>query len=130
MLLFDFDNLTDEHKKRAVEEIIELINRHVSKQKQEENERTCEQEGHLFDEWNIRSWTTNEVVWDAGQRGYIEVEHYEWYRVCRRCKFKEKQDHEPEEEREKRIERETNNEIKSLEKRLEKLRKIQAQRKR
>jgi hypothetical protein len=82
---------------------------------------TCSTEGHVFSKWKKIKYSTKEEYWDAGPRGYVDVEHVEWKRTCTRCGFEERIDYEPQELIEERLEKNKQAKIKRLEKKLEKL---------
>ena len=120
-LLIRFKKLPYERKIKVIESFAKSISRHEQLEVQAQKENTCEREGHLFEEWNKRTWTTQEVYWDAGPRGYIEVEHHEWNRRCARCGYYETVNNEPAELYEERIRKEKEEKIKKLELKLKQL---------
>ncbi len=116
-----FEGLSQVNKEKTIKKIIDVINSCDKAQKQEENERTCLHEGHIFGDWNYHEWTTKEVCWDAGPQGYVDVKHEKWTRVCSRCGFVEEVKDEPQELIEKRNEINRKARIKRLETELKRL---------
>lgn len=81
----------------------------------------CLNEGHQFSKWKKITWTTQEQVFDAGPRGYVDVDHINWERMCTRCGFKETVEHEPQELIDARKEKSKQAKIKRLERELNRL---------
>ncbi len=96
-LLPNFNKLSKKNKLKVIKSLLSELDYYTSIQKQEDKEAICEREGHVYGEWEYRTWTTEELVWDNGPMGYIPVEHEEWYRNCSRCGYHEHTDNKPEE---------------------------------
>lgn len=82
---------------------------------------TCLNEGHVFGRWEQVTWSTKEPIWNSGSKGYHNVEHTNWHRVCTRCGFVDKCEFEPKELIDERNAEIKNRKIKKLEKELKKL---------
>ena len=94
-ILNSFNTLPADKKNKVVKEVLVILKKYDAEAEQEKKEHICKEEGHIFDKWKKESWTTEEVYWDAGPRGTIEVEHHRWYHTCKRCGFVEEDEHEP-----------------------------------
>lgn len=116
-----FDSLSKSNKRKVIDELFKIIKKYYGIQEQETKKKICKEEGHLFGNWKMNSWTTKEVYWDAGSQGTIDVPHTEWYRTCARCGFIEKVKHEPQELIAARKEKQKEEQIKKLEKKLKEL---------
>lgn len=122
-ILYKFEELSQDNQNKATNEVLKIIAKYLNIQERENNENICKEQGHLFNEWKERCWTTKEVYWDAGPQGYIDVEHKEWHRACERCGFVDKVDLEPQELINAREEKNRKVRIKKLESELSKLKK-------
>ena len=120
-VLEKYENLSQKNKEKIVNDIFEIILKYLEIQNQEDKEEICQKEGHTFGKWKKITWITKEVYWDAGPRGYIDVEHNRWERTCDRCGFIEKSDDEPQELIDARNEKKKKAKIKKLERELKKL---------
>lgn len=120
-ILNSFNGLPSDKKSKVIDEILAILKKYDDEVKQENKEYICREEGHDFGKWEKVSWTTQEVYWDAGPRGTVEVEHHEWHRTCKRCGFVEEKDHEPKSVAEARKAKEKQERIKKLKKELKDL---------
>lgn len=117
-----FKNLSDRNKKNALLEVLEVINKYLAIQEQEDKEEECRIGGHNFKKWEHIKWTEyiNTVI------DHIPVEKYPvdyecWCRTCKRCGFEESMEEEPNEVRVAREEANRERRIKRLEKTLKEL---------
>lgn len=116
-----YESLSQDNKKKVINEISKIVAKYLGIEEQENKEKICKEEGHIFGNWKRRTWTTKEVYWDAGPQGYVDVEHEAWERTCSRCGFIEKIDYEPQELIDERKEKNKKARIKKLERELKKL---------
>lgn len=136
-LLERFDNLPEETKKKAANEIIKIIEDLVKKQNLEKAKKTCIQEGHIFGDWKKVEYTTcshpvvrkhsfydhNGYLVEETDRTYRNNRGIKWVRECRRCGHKENSFREPDEVIQAILEEKRQEEIKQLENRLKELKK-------
>ncbi len=111
-----FKNLSDRNKKNALLEVLEVINKYLAIQEQEDKEEECRIGGHDFKKWEHIKWTEyiNTVI------DHIPVEKYPvdyecWCRTCKRCGFEETMEEEPNEVRVAREEANKKRRIRRLE---------------
>lgn len=115
--------LSKKSQYELVKELLQTLKSCEEEDIQMKKEETCKEKGHKYTDWKKSTWTTQELVWDAGPAGYIDVNHCEWTRTCKRCGLFEKSVREPDEVYEERKRKEKEEEIKRLEKRLKELKK-------
>jgi hypothetical protein len=121
-LLEKYEKLTPEYRKIVAESIIEVVDSYLNHQIHEENKNKCEQEGHVYSDWEYVKVTgiSNGFIDHQWVEG-MPYEKNEWHRTCKRCGYVEVVEYEPEEVRIAREEQERKAEIKRLRKELKKL---------
>lgn len=117
-LIKKYDGLSLDNKRKVMDEFLLILTKYSKIQEQEDKEKICLNEGHTFKNWKKITYTTKEVFWDAGPRGFIDVEHNVWKRTCSRCGLVETVDNEPQELIDERIEKNRKARIKRLEQKL------------
>lgn len=122
-VLEKYNNMSQKNKEKVIKEIVKIVKKYDTIQEQEDKEKICLNEGHTFKKWKKITYTTKEVFWDAGPRGYIDVENNVWKRTCSRCGLVETVENEPQELIDERKEKAKKAKIKRLERELEKLKK-------
>ena len=100
-----FENLSQDNKRKAVNEILGIIKKYLGIQEQENNEKICSEIGHTFGGWRKRTYTSKEPGDDSPSPIYVDVKHIEWKRKCERCGLLEKVYCEPQELANKRKEK-------------------------
>ena len=127
-----FQSLSPEKQSKVIEAFVSSIQHYYEIQEHEQNEKTCEREGHLFDEWRKVEYRGSRRVDSKDgsfydHNGYLQsytTQTYEdyselyWIRTCKRCGYSEKSFQEPVELVEKRKEIDRQARIKKLEKEL------------
>lgn len=117
-----FENLSQNNKGKVINEVFETITKYLDIQEQENKEKICQQEGHIFGKWEHNKWTTYiDTVIDHQHIHDFPIEHEDWERTCSRCGFVDKVDCEPQELIDARKERNKKSKIKRLERELKKL---------
>ncbi len=132
-----FQTLSPERQSKVIESIVSSIQHYYKIQEHEERERICQQNGHLFDEWEKVEYKTSRQI-NSKDNSYYDYnpyrisyktntyEYYDeiyWIRTCKRCGYSEKSLQEPKEVIEERKEREKQARIKKLERELSNLKK-------
>lgn len=121
-ILQEFESLSPNNKSKVINEIFDIIIKYLNIQEQENKEKQCEHEGHLFENWIHNKWTTyTDTVIDHQYVHNFPENHQNWERSCKRCGFKECVDIEPQELIDARIEEDKKVQIKKLELELKKL---------
>ena len=117
-----YESLSQENRKRVIDEVFGIIVKYLGKQEQEDKERICQQEGHTFGKWKNDKWTEyiNTVIDHQHIHNY-PIEKESWKRTCSRCGFVEEVRQEPQELIDERNEKNKKARIKRLERELEKL---------
>lgn len=120
--IFDkYENLSDKNKNKVIHEMVVAISKCLSIEEKEEKEKICEQEGHLFTNWEKEELTTYmESVIDHDTITYPE-KHIIWTRKCNRCGTIDKVYNEPQELIDERKDKNKKKKIKRLENELKKL---------
>jgi len=117
-----YEKLNPEYRKKAAKHIIESVEDYLERQTHEENKKKCEEEGHVYSDWEyIKVTGTSNGFIDHQWVEGMPYERNEWHRTCKRCGFIEVVDREPEEVRKVREEQERKEEIKRLRKELRRL---------
>ena len=117
-----FKNLSDRNKKKALLEVLEVIDKYLAIQEQEDKKEECRKKGHDFKKWKHEKWTDYvRTVFDHQWVEKYPVDHECWCRTCKRCGFEETMEEEPEEVRVAREEANKKRRIKRLEKKLSEL---------
>lgn len=117
-----YESLSPNNRKKVSNEIFKTIVKYLRIQKQDDKNKICEHEGHIFGKWKNIKWT--EFVDTVIDHQYIDdypIEHEEWFRTCTRCGFVERVEYEPEELFDERKEKEIKEKIKKLEQELKDL---------
>jgi len=117
----NFNRLSEKNKEKAILEIAKVIDEYNNIQIQENKEATCARNGHIFSNWKKKTYTTSEMVWDAGQTGSVSVKHDVWERTCNRCECTQTVKKEPQEVKEARQAKAKERKIKRLRKELNEL---------
>lgn len=121
-VLEKFENLSQDNKSKVINEVFEIVTKYLSIQRQEGKEKICQQEGHTFGNWEHMQWTTyTDTVIDHQFVHDFPVEHENWKRICSRCGYVDKLDHEPQELIDERNEKKKKARIKRLESELKRL---------
>ena len=121
-VLEKFENLSQNNKIKVINEVFEVVAKYLGIQEQENKEKVCQQEGHIFDKWKHNKWTTYiDTVIDHQHVHNFPVEHENWERTCSRCGFVDEVDHEPQELIDARKEENKKARIKRLESELKRL---------
>lgn len=121
-VLEKFENLSQNNKEKALNEVFGVVAKYLGIQEQEDKEKICHQEGHIFDEWKHKELTTYvDTVIDHQHVHDFPVKHDNWERICSRCGFVDKVDHEPQELIDTRKEKNRKTRIKKLESELKRL---------
>lgn len=117
-----FENLSENNKAKAIEEIYKIVVKYLGVQEQEGKEKICEREGHIFDKWRHNKWTEYiEAVIDHQHVPHYPINRENWERTCSRCGFVEEAHFEPTELQEEKREKNRKTRIKKLETELKKL---------
>ena len=110
-----FESLSQNNRRNVINEVFEIIVKYLGIQEQENKEKVCRQEGHVFGKWKHKKWTEYiDTVIDHQHIHDFPVEHENWERTCSRCGFVEKVDHEPQELIDARTEKNNKTRIKRL----------------
>ncbi len=121
-VLEKFENLSQDNKSKVINEVFEIVIKYLGIQGQENREKVCQQEGHIFGKWKRNQWTTYiDTVIDHQHVQNFPVEHENWERTCSRCGFADVVTHEPQELIDARKEKNKKARIKRLEQELKKL---------
>ena len=119
-----FECLSQNTKRKVINDIFEIVAKYIGIQEQENKEKVCEHEGHIFGEWKHNNWTEYiDAVIDHEHVHDYPIEHENWKRTCSRCGFVDKVDYEPQELIDERKEKNKKARIKKLESQLKKLKK-------
>lgn len=117
-----YESLSEKNRMKIFDEFFVIILKYLEIQEQENKEEICKKEGYVFGKWNHNKWTDYEdIVIDHQHISNYSVKHENWERTCGRCSLVEKVDYEPEELIDERKEKNRISKIKSMEKKLQKL---------
>lgn len=117
-----FENLSQKNKRKVINEVFKIVTKYLGIQEQENKEKICQQEGHMFGKWEHNKWTTSvDTVIDHQHVHDLPVEHENWERTCGRCGFVDTVDQEPQELIAARKEKNKKARIKRLESELKRL---------
>ena len=130
-----FQSLSPERQSKVIESIVSSTKHYHEMQELEKKKDVCQQEGHLFGEWERVEYNKSRRVDSKNQsyydnNGYLhnyKTDTYEdynesyWLKTCKRCGYSEKSIEEPEEITQKREEEKKQARIKRLEKELSRL---------
>ncbi len=121
-ILGEVENLSQNNKRKVIDEVFGVVVKYLGIQKQENKEKVCHQEGHIFGKWEHNICTTYiDTVIDHQRVHNFPVEHENWKRTCSRCGFVDVVDHEPQELIDTRKEKNKKARIKRLESELRRL---------
>jgi len=117
-----FEGLSQNNKRKVIDEIFQIVTKYFGIQEQENKEKVCQQEGHIFGEWKYVQRTTYiDTVIDHQRVHNFPVKHENWKRTCSRCGFVYKVDHELQELIDARKEKAKKVQIKSLKSEIKRL---------
>lgn len=117
-----FEGLSQNNKRKVIDEIFQIVTKYFGIQEQENKEKVCQQEGHIFGEWKYVQRTTYiDTVIDHQRVHNFPVKQENWKRTCSRCGFVYKVDHEPQELIDARKEKAKKVQIKSLKSEIKRL---------
>lgn len=121
-VLEKFESLSPTNKRKVINAIYKNITKYLGIQEKEKTEKICKYEGHIFDEWIHKKWTTYEdTIIDHQFVEKLPINHNKWERSCPRCGYKEVIYNEPQELIDARKENDKKMQIKKLELELKKL---------
>lgn len=121
-ILERFESLSQNNRRKVLNEVFEIVVKYLGIQEQENKEKVCQQEGHIFGKWIQNKWTEYiDTVIDHQHIHDFPIEHENWQRKCSRCGFVETVEHEPQELIDARKEKNKKARIKRLESELKRL---------